>query len=396
MQMPDALRSFIQAHAGDDLSDLLLSATRYPEVDIPFAVEQIAIRRRIREKLPAWYADDRLLFPSKIAAEQCSSEQTACYKQRLLNSEKHLCDLTGGLGIDTCYFAQKVEQVTYVERSTRCFDVAMHNFSVLCAGNITGYNETAEDVLEKIGSVDVFYLDPARRKDGHARVFALADCEPDLVKLLPVLLCKAPKVIAKLSPMLDIRHTLALLPETAEVHVVSVKNECKELLFVLKREKEMPEPPVYCVNDTASGTEQFFRFRLSDERANVSSLSPSVRTYLYEPNVSILKAGAYKQTALQMGVDKLHASSHLYTSDRLVANFPGRIFRVEEVIPFHGKCCKTIARHIPFANLSVRNFPLSVAELRKRTGIADGGEIYLFATTLADNEKVLIRCRKNQ
>jgi hypothetical protein len=394
MQTDITLQPFIQAHVGDDLSVLLLSAARYPKVDVPFVAEQIAARRHIREKLPAWHANERLLFPSKIAAEQCSSEQTARYKLRLLDDEKHLCDLTGGLGIDALYFAQKVEQVTYVERSKKCFDVAMHNFSALQVENIKGCHANAEDIWRQINPPDVFYLDPSRRGEGNTRVFALPDCDPDLLRLLPSLFSKAPKVIAKLSPMLDIRHTLALLPETVEVHVVSVKNECKELLFVLKREKTRPEPRIYCVNCTADGTEQDFRFFLSDEQNGAPLPAQPVRSYLYEPNASILKAGAYKQTALQLGVGKLHASSHLYTSDTLEAHFPGRIFRVEEVIPFHGKDCRTIARRIPRANLSVRNFPLSVDELRKRTRIADGGDTCLFATTLAGNEKVLIRCKK--
>jgi hypothetical protein len=394
MQLSESLRLFMHAHAADDLSALLLSASRYPEVDIPFVAEQISARRQIRDKLPAWYADDRILFPSKIAAEQCSSEQTALYKQRLLREEKHLCDLTGGLGVDAYYFAQKLERVTYVERSKACFEAAMHNFSVLRADTITGCHATAEDWLAESGAADVFYLDPARRRAGNTRVFALADCEPDLLTLLPALLRRAPKVIVKLSPMLDLRHTLALLPETVEVHVVSVKNECKELLFVLTPEKSPPEPLIYCANYTTTGAEQLFRFRLSDEPDCVVPFAPSVGTYLYEPNASILKAGAYKQIAVQMNLNKLHASSHLYTSDRLTEDFPGRVFTVEEILPFRGKLCRTIARHIPFANLSTRNFPLSVAELRRRTRIADGGDVFLFATTLADEQKVLIRCRK--
>jgi hypothetical protein len=394
MQIQKTLHSFIKAHAGDDLPRLLLSAARYPDVNVPFAVEQIAARRHIREKLPTWHANEALFFPSRIAAEQCSSEQTAGYKQRLAKDAECLCDLTGGLGVDTYYFAQKVKRVIYVERSEACYKAAMHNFRVLQSGNIEGYHDEAERVLEKIAPVDVFYIDPARRGQGNSRVFALSDCEPDLIRLLPLLLSKAPMVIAKLSPMLDLRHTLALLPETAEVHVVSVKNECKELLLVLKRGAESREPDIYCINCMADGTEQTFRFTLSEEQAGTPVLTGAVQARLYEPNASILKAGAYKQTALQMGVGKLHASSHLYTSDRLIASFPGRIFQVEEVLPFSGKLCRTIARNIPQANISVRNFPLSVDELRRRTRIACGGEAYLFATTLSHGEKVLIRCRK--
>ncbi|MDR2918886.1 MAG: SAM-dependent methyltransferase [Tannerella sp.] len=393
MQMTDTLCIFIQEHMDDDLDRLLFSAARYPEVDVMFAVEQISIRRHIREKLPTWYANADLIFPSKITGEQCSSEQTAGYKQRLLTSEKHLCDLTGGLGVDTYFFSQKLERVSYVERNTETFKAAMYNFGLLQANNIHGYNETAEDYLEKAGNTDVFYIDPARRSARNTRVFELTDCEPDLLELMPVLLEKAPKVIAKLSPMLDIHHTLKLLPHTSEVHVVSVKNECKELLFVLKQDM-VKEPVINCINYTAEKQEQQFCFYYSEEEVCSPLIADKVGVYLYEPNASVLKAGAYKQIARLQHVEKLHVSSHLYTSGELQYDFPGRIFRVHTVYPFNGKLCKTIARQIPKANLSVRNFPISVNELRKRTRIAEGGDVYLFATTLADGEKVLISCEK--
>lgn len=391
--MTDALRVFIKEHMDNDLDRLLFSAARYPEVDVMFAVEQISIRRHIREKLPAWYANEYLMFPSKITGEQCSSEQTALYKQRLLTSEKYLCDLTGGLGVDSYFFSQKLERVSYVERNTNTFDAAMYNFGLLQANNIDGYNGTAEDWLQQTGKTDVFYIDPARRGAGNTRVFALTDCEPDLLELMPLLLEKVPKVIAKLSPMLDVHHTLKLLPQTSEVHIVSVRNECKELLFVLK-EDIVEEPQINCINYTTEKKEQQFSFYYSEENTCQALIANKVGVYLYEPNASVLKAGAYKQIARSQHVEKLHVSSHLYTSEHLQADFPGRIFRVNMVYPFNGKLCKTIARQIPKANISVRNFPITVNELRKRTRIAEGGDVYLFATTLADNEKVLISCEK--
>lgn len=394
MEMNDTIRQFIKAHADADLDRLLFSADQYPEIDIPFAVEQIAVRRQIREKLPSWYANEQLIFPSKIAGEQCSSEQTACYKQRLLEGEELLCDLTGGLGVDTYFFSQQVRQVVYVERSQSCFDAAMHNFSVLKAGSIHGINGEAADVVAQLEPVDVFFIDPARRGLGDKRVFALSDCEPDLLSLLPQLLEKAPKVIAKLSPMLDIRHTLSLLPQTAEVHVISVKNECKELLFVLKR-CVTEEPVIRCINYTTGGYEQLFSFRLSEEASCMPVFTDAIKDWLYEPSASVLKAGAYKQIACQLDLPKLHVSSHLYTSNQLLSDFPGRVFKVKTVYPFSGKLCKTINRQVPKANLTVRNFPLSVNELRKRTHIAEGGDVFMFATTLCNNQKVLVCCEKS-
>ena len=389
-----ALYSFIKDHADEDLAELLLAAGRYPDIDVPFAVEQLRARRSIREKLPTWYANRALLFPSKMAVEQCSSEQTARYKQRLIQDENHVCDATGGLGVDTYFFAQKVNRVSYVERSKECFDVAMYNFSQLQLRNITGYNEEVEIALQKMQSVDMIYIDPARRDEGNQRVFTLSDSEPDLVKIEPFLLSKTPKVIAKVSPMLDIRHTLALLPKTSEIHVVSVRNECKELLFILLRENKNREPDIRCINYTTEGDEQSFYFRLSAEQSTARATSNSIQTFLYEPNASILKAGAYKQIAIRFDVEKLHVNSHLYTSEKLISDFPGRIFQVLEVIPFHRKHIKTIHRIIPQANISTRNFPIPACELRQRTRIADSGDCYLFATTLANNDRVLILCKK--
>lgn len=387
------LKQFIREHAEDDVNRLLLGASRYPGIDIPFAVEQIVSRRQIKEKLPSWYANDALLFPAKIAAEQCSSELTATYKQRLVGKDTHLCDLTGGLGIDSYFFSRKVKQVTYIERFSGYCQAARHNFGVLHANNIRVIEGDAVRLFPDISGIDTFYIDPARRAEGDKRVYALPDCEPDLTVILPALLRHAPKVIAKLSPMADIRQTLSLLPGTSEVHVLSVKNECKELLFVVQREG-IDEPVIHCCNYTSEKEEEFFTFSFSDEKEAHPPLADKIGAYLYEPDSSILKAGAFKCIGSRFGVGKLHTSSHLYTSDNLIEDFPGRRFIVEEVLPFNNKLIKTLNKTIPQANLSIRNFPLSVEELRKRTKIADGGNTYLFATTLGNNNKILIRCKK--
>ena len=387
-------KQFIRDHASDDANRLLLGAKKYPQLDVPFLVDQILSRRQIREKLPSWYANEELVFPAKIAAEQCSSERTALYKQRLVYSSDKLCDLTGGLGIDSYFFSRKVRQLTYVERFPVYCEAARHNFQALGADNITVQNENSVDIVSDLPEVDVFYLDPARRGEGNKRVFALSDCEPDLSRLLPLLLQKAPRVIAKLSPMADLQQTESLLPGTVAIQVLSVRNECKELLFDIRREATVPNSPVYCVDFTATGTEHSFTFTAEEERNAPLALATQVSTYLYEPNASILKAGAFKSVAQQYGLEKLHVSSHLYTSDTLVAGFPGRTFRVEKVLPFSNKVCKSITQEILQANITVRNFPMSVDDLRKKTKIQEGGDVYLFATTLSDGGKVLVVCRK--
>ena len=394
MKQTNEFRQFVKEHAADDLNRLLLSASRYPSIDVAFAVEQIASRRQIRDKLPAWYANDALLFPSKISAEQCSSEQTASYKQRLVKESDRLCDLTGGLGIDSFYISRQVSHVTYIERFPAYCEAARHNFAALNVANITIVEGDSKELVAGLPEVDVFYIDPARRGEGNKRVYALTDCEPDLPALLPELFRHAPKVIAKLSPMADIRLTLDLLPGTTGIHVLSVKNECKELLFVVERDAEMVSPAIHCINFNSNGREESFTFSLMEEQVEELHLACQMKRYFYEPNASLLKAGAFKSTAARFGMEKLHVSSHLYTSDERKDNFPGRSFVVEEVYPFSGKLCKSLAKDIPQANITVRNFPLSVDELRKRTKIADGGEVYLFATTLADNSKILVKCRK--
>lgn len=390
----EELLLFIKEHASDDLNRLLLSASRYPGIDIPYAVDQIKARRQIKDKLPSWYQNDRLIFPAKIAAEQCSSERTALYKQGLVEADTRLCDLTGGLGIDSYFFSRRVRQVTYIERFPAYCDAALHNFGILGANNITVLKGDSTELLATLGEIDVFYIDPARRGEGNKRVFALRDCEPDLTRLTPILFRYAPKVIAKLSPMADIQMTLDLLPETVSVHVLSVKNECKELLFVMERGMRLDSSRIHCVNFASDGEPELFSFSTQEERNVSVSVNGPIKSYLYEPNASILKAGAFKVVASRFGLDKLHISSHLYTSDRWIPDFPGRSFVVEEVLPFHNKLCKTLSKQIPQANITARNFPLSIDELRKRTRITDGGSVYLFATTLGQGEKVLIKTRK--
>lgn len=394
MKLTPAIKTFINEHAGDDLNRLLLSAARYPETDVPFAVEQIAARRQIKDKLPEWYANQDLVFPAKITVEQSSSEQTARYKQRLVGEDQRLCDLTGGLGIDSYYFSRKLRQVVYIERFETYCEAARHNFHILGANNIEVINGNSTELLDRLPDTDVFYVDPARRGEGNKRVFALADCEPDLSAILPALFSYAPKVIAKISPMADLRQTLELLPSTVDIHVLAVKNECKELLFVMERGGEMHTPTVYCVNILSDNREDLFSFTLEEEKETRAEIATSVQRYLYEPNVSLLKAGAFKSLSVRWPVGKLEENSHLYTSDLLVQDFPGRILTVRDVLPFNNKLCKTINRHIPQANMVTRNFPLSVEALRKRTKIKEGGNDFIYATTLANQEKVLILAQK--
>lgn len=398
MVLTDELVSFIKAHQSDNLDRLLLSASKYPGIDVEFVVDQIRARAQVKDKLPTWYAYERLCYPSRIAAEQCSSERTASYKRRLVRKGQVVCDLTGGLGVDSYFISLEVARVIYMERFEAYCEAARANFRELGATNIEVWMGDSAELLAKLPAVDCFYVDPARRGEGNKRLFALADCEPDLTALLPRLWRLAPRVIAKISPMADLTKTLELLPETVGIHVLSVRNECKELLFEMDREgasiRRQEGVRVTCVNFRADGVEENYAYLLDEEAKSVVSYASAVDAFLYEPNASLLKAGAFKRLASSFGLSPLHVNSHLYTGSILLSDFPGRTFRVDEVLAFNNRLCKDLKRQIPKANITVRNFPLSVNELRSRTRVKEGGDVYLFATTLADGERVLIKASK--
>lgn len=383
---------FIKKQIQTDPNALLLAAKKYPDMDIPFVVDQITCRKQIKDKLPAWYANYDLYFPAKITTEQCSSEQTASYKQRLA-SGNIACDMTGGLGIDTYYISRNFEKFFYLERYEAYCDAARHNFNVLGASNIDVLNGDSIQLLTDLPSLDLIYVDPARRSDCNKRLYDLSECEPNVVDLAPILLSKAKKLIVKVSPMADIHRCIELIPQVKRIHVLSVRNECKELLLEVDSTEESKDVEIVCVNFPVTG-EQSFSFFFNAEKSAPLNVVNTVHKYLYEPNASILKAGAFKSVATQFGIKKLHQHSHLYTSSELITDFPGRIFEVIEVDGFSKKWLQTASKQIGQANLTTRNFPMTVAEIRKRSKLQEGGSLYLFATTLSDDQKVIVSCEK--
>ncbi|MDR1756132.1 MAG: class I SAM-dependent methyltransferase [Culturomica sp.] len=392
--LSDELREFIRQHADDDTDKLLLQAGRFPGIDIPAAVIQITARRQIRDKLPEWYANPALFFPSRLSAEQCSSEACAAYKQSLLKGE-NLCDLTGGLGIDSWYFSRKTTSVTYIEQNPDYCRAASLNFRILGAENIRIIEGDATTLAGEL-SAGTFYIDPARRAAGNRRLFALSDCEPDILTLKPLLLPRCKRLILKTSPMADIGETLRLLPETREIHAIALHNECKELLFVLEAGTFPAEKvKITCVNLKPGEKTIPFTFTPREEKTCAEHPANSISAYLYEPHAALLKGGAFKTIAERFKVYKLHKNSHLYTSGQWLPAFPGRQFRVEKIITFSGKNWKELKKEIPKANITVRNFPLTVAELRQRSGIAEGGDLYLFATTANPAQRIIIIARKS-
>ena len=391
MQISETTLRFIEEHLQADVRSLALQASKYPDVDMSAAITQIAGRRTAEAKIPSWHRTPGLLYPPHLSMEQCSSEATARYKASLMQGDT-FADLTGGFGIDCSFLSRGFRRAHYVERQAVLCRLAEHNFPLLGL-SIEVHNEDGVEYLKRMEPVDCLYLDPARR-DGHGgKTVAISDCEPDICALEDMLVEKAGKVMVKLSPMLDLSLALKSLKTVHEVHIISVNQECKELLLILSRQPS-ENICIHCEHILSSGESQHYSFTQEAEKQAECPLTPVVGIYLYEPNASLLKAGAYRTPTRHYPVRKLHPSSHLYTSDDYIAHFPGRRFMVEAVSGFGKKELKSFLQGIDKANLTIRNFPSSVAELRKRLKLKEGGDIYLFATTLADESKVLIKCSR--
>ncbi len=397
MKYSKSIEQFIIEYAQADVNALRLKNIQ-ADFDVAWAILQIEARKKIRTKLPLWAENPDVVFPSVLSTEQCSSELTARYKQELIGTGD-LVDLTGGLGVDSFYFSQKASQVVYVERFPEYCQAAEQNFKALNATNIQVVQGDCTHFLAQNTHVfQTLFIDPARRGNENKRLFSLSECEPNVVELLPQLTQWGKRIIIKVSPMADLSAMVALLPCITEIHVVSVKNECKELLAVIENDISKIHPgglQVHCVQIESNESDSRFTFSPNQERQLPHSTGCiTLGKYLYEPNASILKAGAYKSISTQFGINKLQINSHLYTSDKYLPEFPGRKFEIVEVIPFNSKNLKSVGKLYPQANLSTRNFSLSPVELQKKLKIKDGGEYYLFATTLGNNDKVMLVGRK--
>lgn len=384
MELTTDQKAFIQAHEKEDVHALAL---RYSGEDMPFLLAQIAGRQKAEKKIPSWYRNRNLLYPQHLSLEQASSEVTARYKSSLIDGGELFADLTGGLGVDFSFLAPSFSHAVYLEQDEELCLLAAHNFGLLGLTHATVLHGKSEDYCSWMEKADLIYLDPARRDERGRKVFRIEDCTPDLTRLKERLMEKADRVMIKYSPMLDISLTVKTLGNVREVHVVSVENECRELLFILSKEKG--ECLYHAVNLHRTGEREFLAFTPAEE-AQEAALTSQPGRYLYEPNASVLKAGAFNAVANRYRVKKLHCHSHLYTSDSLVTDFPGRIFEIDKLFAPNRNNIRHFLQETKKANISVRNFPMSVAEIRRKTGLREGGDGYLFATTLADGKKVWI------
>ncbi|RXJ51128.1 class I SAM-dependent methyltransferase [Gelidibacter gilvus] len=384
---PD-VQNYINQNLKTDPTVLILKGVSFTEVSVTEVVEQIEAKSRCEKKLPTWFNQPNIYYPNKLNIEQTSSEATAEYKSRLISGET-LIDLTGGFGVDAYYFGKVFKQVTHCELNADLSTIVKYNFEKFKVSNI---NIIAEDGISFLqnsaANYDWIYVDPSRRHDSKGKVFFLKDCLPNIPEHLDVLWSRSKNILIKTSPLLDISIGLNELENVKTIHIVAVNNEVKELLWVLEHGFS-GKVKIKTVNLKNSGSEQF-EFFIEDE-AQVETIYSEPLTYLYEPNSAIMKSGGFNSLTETFDVKKLHKHSHLYTSEKLIL-FPGRAFKILKAVPYHKKQIKTL--NIQKANLTTRNFPDTVQNIRNLFKIKDGGDDYIFFTTDINNEKIVLVCAK--
>ena len=388
--MNKATKDFIREHADADVRQLALQAKKNPEVDLTYALEQIAGRQKAKMKLPSWAKIDGMVYPPHISMEQCSSELTAKYKAEIVPCGNCFVDLTGGFGVDFSFIAKTFKHAVYVERQEHLCAITSENFRLLGLDNAEVVNADGIEYLHQMDHADLVFIDPARRDDHGGRTYGIADCTPNVLEVMDELMLKTNMLLLKLSPMLDWRKAVRDLGGASEVHIVSVDNECKELLIMVKHDVQPIK--VVCVNLFSNEEREVFEFDDTEStplRQNISS-----KTYLFEPNTSIMKAGCFDEIQARFPVAQLDNNSHLFVSDHEIPDFPGRRFKIEIVTSMNKRELKEALAGIDRANIAVRNFPVSVAELRKKLKLKDGGDVFIFATTVAKEGHQLFICRK--
>ena len=399
--MNQATLDFIREHADDDVRQLALRGTKQSEVDLSYALEQIAGRQKACVKLPSWANIDGIVYPPHLSMEQCSSEATARYKASIAGKGALIVDLTAGFGVDMAFIAQGFQRAVHVERQPKLCAISSENYRLLGLNHVEVVCGDGVEYLHQMSHADLLFIDPARRDEHGGRTYGIADCTPNVLEMLDEMLKKADRVMIKLSPMLDWRKAVADLRKVSEVHIISVENECKELLLEVKSEKlkvksDSPSLRVVCVNLLSDGNQECFEFDALHPSPPSStyhfSLLPS--HFLYEPNASIMKAGCFALLEQHFGAVQLDKNSHLFVSDQEMAGFPGRAFVIEKRTSMNKRELKAALADIDKANITIRNFPMSVAELRKRLKLKEGGEVFIFATTIANEGHQLLVCRK--
>jgi hypothetical protein len=382
------IQKFITTNIGADSSKLALQKNPFPDVNWISILNQIAAKTKAKDKLPSFFKTENIIYPSKISVEQTSSEKTALYKASIVDGDT-LMDMTGGFGVDTLYFSKVMQNVIHCEIDAELSTIVKHNFEILGITNIQCKLGDSYIYLNKTQSkFDWIYIDPSRRNDTKGKVFMLKDCLPNVPELLSFYFTKTDKILIKTAPILDISAGLLELSNVKYVHIVAVDNEVKELIWELSK-SFTGNKIIKTVNITNEKTEEF-SLELSSNTHFPNYGFP--KKYLYEPNSAIMKSGGFDEIGIQYQLDKLHQHSHLYTSDEKI-EFPGRVFEVQDAISYAKSEMKSILENKK-ANITTRNFPDSVEEIRKKWRIKDGGNLYCFFTTDMNNNKIVLICRK--
>ncbi|WP_298505823.1 class I SAM-dependent methyltransferase [uncultured Maribacter sp.] len=382
------VQEFIKKNINTEITSILLKKSTFPNVSPKELAEQIEAKKKCKTKLPKWYETSKIYYPNKLNIEQTSSEKTAEYKTSILTGTS-VIDITGGFGIDCYYFSSKMKTVFHCEINKQLSSIASYNLNILNAKNIkTIPLDGIEYLKNKASNFDWIYIDPSRRNDSKGKVFMLSDCLPDVPLHLDFFFRKSKNILIKTSPLLDFSIGISELKNVKEIHVVALENEVKELLWVLEKNYS-GNISVIAVN-ISKKKQDLFSYILEEEKENKAKFSLPLK-YLYEPNASILKSGAFKTLSKQLDLSKLHTNTHLYTHTTLL-NFPGRIFNIDSIIPYNKRAIKKLG--IKKANITIRNFPENVADIRKKHKIKEGGSIYLFFIRNLEDALTVLLCSK--
>lgn len=381
------IQEFINLNLNVDVTKLALQKNRFPNSDWTSILNQIASKQKAKTKLPAWFNTTNIYYPAKISIEQTSSEKTAEYKSKLISGNK-LIDVTGGFGVDDFYFAKRINQVVHCEINEGLSQIVDYNLERLNVKNIRCIAGDSSATLEKLNQeFDWIYIDPSRRNDAKGKVFMLKDCLPNVPDLLDFYFDFAPNIMIKTAPILDISAGLSELKNVKSIHIVALENEVKELLWIL--EKNYSGNITIATSNLAKETSEKFSFELGSNAVSNFSLP---KKYLFEPNAAIMKSGGFDEISDQFKLEKLHQHSHLYTSENLMY-FPGRVFEIESSFEYNKLNMRAQLEHKK-ANITTRNFPETVENIRKKWKINDGGNQYCFFTTDMNNDKIVLLCSK--
>jgi 16S rRNA G966 N2-methylase RsmD len=381
------IQQFISENGSVNINQLALKKNPFPEIPYNVLLNQIAAKQKAKDKLPTWYHANKIIYPEKISIEQTSSEITAKYKASLLSGTS-VIDLTGGFGVDDYYFSKVVEKVTHCEINAKLSEIVKHNCKQLQVDNMECFAGDSAVLLKDLNQkFDTIYIDPSRRNDAKGKVFMLADCLPNVIDLQDFYFTYSNKILVKTAPILDIQAGLNELKNVKKIHIVAVENEVKELLWEI--EKNWNSIPVITTLNFEKN--RVFKNEIALE-SNKTATYSLPKKYLYEPNAALMKSGCFEAISSIFSVDKLHQHSHLYTSD-LLQVFSGRSFEIITAIPYQKNEIKTHLLNKKM-NVTTRNFPLKVDEIKKKHKISDGGIVFAFFTTNLNNEKIVLLCKK--